>query len=510
MTVTDTPQAADIPRTAEQWAVTARNMPIQSRAFIDGAFVDARSGATIDSISPVDGSVITSFAACEVADVDDAVAAARRAFDDGRWSEASPRVRRETLLDLARLVRAHRITLGAMITLDAGRPISAALGEVDHTADVIQFFAEAIDKTFGEVPPTATSAFATVTRDPIGVVGAVVPWNFPLSMPVWKIAPALSVGNSVVVKPAEQAPLVVQAFAELVAAAGVPDGVFNVVPGMGETAGAALGRHRDVDKIAFTGSNAVGRLFQTYAAQSNLKSVSLELGGKSPQIVLADAPDLDAAARAGALGGFVNQGEMCSAGSRLIVEESILDEFLIKLQSARESWLPGDPFDPETTMGPLIDAESLSRVRGFIDSGSASGATLFAGGDSQAPAGLGGGFYLDPVIFTDVDNSMPIAREEIFGPVLSVIAASDADHALRIANDSRFGLAAAVWSTDVRTIHKFTRRLRAGTVWVNCYNKADVNVPFGGYKESGSGRDKSLHCLEQYTQLKTTWMDLDV
>ncbi|MFG3205106.1 aldehyde dehydrogenase [Streptomyces sp. NPDC048192] len=478
-----------------------------TRLYIGGQRVDALDGATFERISPRDGRVIARVAEGGAQDVDRAVADARRAFDSGVWSGLHPRQRRVVLQRLARLVEEHAEELALLESVDMGKPFAHALAvDLRVTVQTLDFYAEAADKQYDEVAPTARDVLATVTREPLGVVGAVVPWNFPLMMAVWKIAPALAVGNAVVLKPAEQSPLTALRFAELATEAGVPDGILNVVTGFGPTAGAALGRHPDVDAITFTGSGEVGRLFMRYAAESNLKQVSLELGGKSPQIVLPDAPDLAVVAKAVAGGIFFNQGEVCSAGSRLLVHRSVKDELLDLVVREASRTVVGDPLDPRTEVGALVEEKHLERVLGHVRGAVEDGARTVLGGN-RVLTGTGG-CYVEPTVFDRVDPGMRIARQEVFGPVLAVIEFEDAEDAVRIANGTDYGLAAAVWTRDLSTAHRMARAVRAGTVWVNCFDDSDITVPFGGYAQSGFGRDKSLHALEKYTQLKTTWIKL--
>ena len=487
------------------WQDKAATLSIEGRAFIDGAYRDAQSGRTFDCVSPIDGKLLAKVADSGAADVDAAVAAARRAFDAHVWSGLNPRKRKSVLQRWARLMREHLDELSLLETLDAGKPIADTTSvDVPGAAYCVEWFAEAIDKVGGEVVPSDHHLVGLVTREPIGVVAAVVPWNFPLLMAAWKFGPALAAGNSVVLKPSEKSPLTAIRVAQLAHDAGIPAGVFNVVPGGGEP-GKLLALHADVDCLAFTGSTNVGKLIMQYAGQSNLKRVWLELGGKSPNIVLPDCPDLDRAANAAAGAIFYNMGEMCTAGSRLLVHRDIKDAFLERLAVAARGYTPGNPLDPQTSMGAIVDQVQLDRVLGYIEAGRAEAKLLLGGSRVKQESG---GFYIEPTVF-DVKPDAKIAREEIFGPVLSVITFDTVEEAVRIANDSDYGLAAAVWTANLTTAHEVARSLRAGTVWVNCYDEGgDMNFPFGGYKQSGNGRDKSLHALEKYTELKSTLVRL--
>ncbi len=485
----------------------AEGLSYRNQAFIDGQYVDAASGQTFDCVSPANGKALAQVAACDAEDVDRAVAAARRAFEDGRWRDMAPAQRKKTLQKFADLIESHATELALLETLDMGKPIrDSANIDIPAAANCIRWYAEAIDKVYDEIAPTPADSVAMITREPLGVVGAVVPWNFPLLMAAWKIGPALATGNSIIVKPAEQSPLTMIRVAELAAEAGIPDGVLGVLPGFGETAGQALGRHMDVDCIAFTGSPEVGKYFLKYAGESNMKRVSIESGGKTPNIVMADAPDLDAAATAAAWGIFFNQGEVCNAGSRLLVEESVKDRLLDKVMEVGKAMRVGDPLDPATQIGAIVDDTQLDRVMGYIDTGQKEGAKLAMGGERILAET--GGYYVEPTVFDDVRNDMTIAQEEIFGPVLSTITFREPEEALEIANDTIYGLAAAVWTRDINKALKTAKALRAGSVWVNCFDAGDMTMPFGGYKQSGFGRDKSLHAMEKYTQLKSTWIQL--
>ena len=492
-------------KTLAYWQDKAATLSIEGRAFIDGEYRHAANGRSFDCLSPIDGKLLAKVADSAAEDVNAAVAAARRAFDSRVWSGLNPRRRKAVLLRWAALMREHLDELSLLETLDAGKPIGDTTSvDVPGAAYCVEWFAEAIDKVGGEVAPADHHLVGLVTREPIGVVAAVVPWNFPILMASWKFGPALAAGNSVVLKPSEKSPLTAIRIAQLAHEAGIPAGVFNVVPGAGEP-GKLLALHPDVDCLAFTGSTNVGKLIMQYAGQSNLKRVWLELGGKSPNIVMPDCADLERAANAAAGAIFYNMGEMCTAGSRLLVHRDIKDEFLDKLIAAARSYTPGNPLDPKTSMGAIVDQVQLDRVLGYIEAGRAESKLLLGGGRVNLESG---GYYIEPTIF-DTQADAKIAREEIFGPVLSVITFDTAEEAIRIANNSEYGLAAAVWTSNLTTAHEMARSLRAGTVWVNCYDEGgDMNFPFGGYKQSGNGRDKSLHALEKYTELKSTLVRL--
>jgi 4-guanidinobutyraldehyde dehydrogenase / NAD-dependent aldehyde dehydrogenase len=479
------------------------NVSLPTQSFIGGKYVDAISGETLPCIFPGDGSVIGHVAACDAKDIELAVKSARRAFDSGRWSRMAPQERRKILLRFSELILGHADELATLETLNVGKPlVNARNGDIPSAAHCIGWFGEAIDKIYGEVGPTPHDLTAMITREPLGVVGAVVPWNYPLSMAAWKIAPALATGNSVILKPAEQSPFTALRIASLAMEAGLPEGVLNVVSGYGETAGQALGRHMDVDCLTFTGSTEVGKLFMRYAGESNAKRVSLELGGKSPQVVLADA-DLDAAAAGVASGIFVNAGQVCNAGSRLVVEASVKDRLLERIVAHAEALRLGNPFDAETKLGPVVSKEQYDRVLSYIDAGRSAGATVVTGGGNALAET--GGYFIKPTIFDDVRNDMKIAQEEIFGPVLSTISVGSMEEAVAVANDTIYGLAAAVWTNDIKKAQWASKSIRAGVVWVNCFDRGNMSVPFGGFKQSGHGRDKSLHAMDKYTDWKAVW-----
>ncbi|MEB6589048.1 aldehyde dehydrogenase [Pseudomonas asiatica] len=493
--------------TLEFWQQRASDLYLPANALIDGKPVNAQGGATFAAINPATNKVLAQVAACGQAEVDLAVASARRAFEQGPWPRMAPAERKKVLLRLAELIMAHREELALLDSLNMGKPVMDAYNiDVPGSAHVFAWYGEALDKLYDQVAPTAPNALATITREALGVVAAVVPWNFPLDMAAWKLAPALAAGNSVVLKPAEQSPFSALRLAQLALEAGLPEGVLNVVPGLGEQAGQALGLHPDVDCLVFTGSTQVGKYFMQYSAQSNLKQVWLECGGKSPNLVFENCQDLDLAAEKAAFGIFFNQGEVCSANSRLYVQRSIHDEFIERLQAKARHWSPGNPLDPASRAGAIVDAEQAGRIEAAITRAGQEGAGLVCGGRRLTIDGSDN--YIEPTIFAGVDGRMSLAREEVFGPVLAVSAFDTEEQAVRLANDSVYGLAASVWSDDFNQVHRVARALKAGTVSVNTVDALDVTVPFGGGKQSGFGRDLSLHSFDKYSQLKTTWYQL--
>ena len=488
----------------KEWNDLAAQIKPSRQLFINGRFEDAASGKTFDTINPATGEVIASIAEGDSVDIDRAVTAARNSFDHGVWSEEAPMNRKAVLLKLADLIRSNLDELALLDSMDMGKTVEdAATVDVPGSALFFQWYAEAIDKIYDEVAPTGPGDLALITREPLGVVGAVVPWNFPLDMATWKAAAALAAGNSVVLKPAEQSPLSALRLAELAMEAGLPEGVLNVVTGYGETAGRALGLHQDVDCLAFTGSTPVGKMFQQYAGQSNMKQVWLETGGKSPNLIFADCDNLEAAADMAAFGIFFNQGEVCSANSRLLVERSIHQDFVQMLIARAENFQPGNPLDPSSKMGAIVSQEQYDRILKMIASGKKD-ADCVTGGNAIKIDNCG--LYVEPTIFDNVRCGSEIETDEIFGPVLSVIPFDTEEEAVTIANNTIYGLAASLWTGNLSRAHRVSRKLKAGTVSVNTVDALSPMTPFGGFKQSGVGRDLSLHALDKYTALKTTWI----
>jgi aldehyde dehydrogenase (NAD+) len=477
--------------------------PSVTRLLINNRWVPSESGKTFATINPSTGEEICQVAEADAADVDKAVKAARAAFE-GPWRKMRASERGRLLYRLADLIEANADELARLETLDNGKPLSIAKAvDVAKTVACYRYFAGWADKVQGKTIPIDGDFFCYTRHEPIGVVGQIIPWNYPMLMQSWKLAPALATGNTVVMKPAEQTPLSALRIGELLLEAGYPEGVVNILPGFGPTAGAALARHMDVDKVAFTGSTEVGRLIMTAAAQSNLKRVTLELGGKSPNIIFADT-DLDAAVEGAHMGVFVNQGQSCCAGSRVFVEEKIYQQFVEKSVARATKRRVGDPLDPSTDQGPQVDQSQFDRIMGYIESGRTQGATLACGGERVGNRG----YFIRPAVFSDVHDDMKIAQEEIFGPVMSVISFKDMDEVIARANKTDYGLAAGVWTNDIKKAHAVANGVRAGTVWVNCYHVLDARAPFGGFKQSGMGRELGEYALHEYTEVKAVTVKL--
>ena len=493
--------------TYSDWQSRAETLEIEGRAFIDGQYVNALSGQVSESINPSNGRKLAEVALCGPEDADQAVKVARRAFESGVWSKMVPMERKKILIRWADLIEQNLEELALLESLDAGKPISDTLNsDIPSAANTIRWTGEAIDKAYEQIAPTGHDSLALVTRLPLGVVVAIVPWNYPMTTTAWKLAPALATGNSVVLKPDPKTPLTALRIAQLASEAGLPDGVLNVLPGDGATLGRHLCLHQDVDGQTFTGSTAVGKLLTQYSGQSNLKRTFLELGGKSANIIFADA-NLEKAASLAAIAGFYNCGQTCTAGTRLLIEQSVYDEFLAMVVEKSKGWIPENALDPATRMGPVIDKNQFETISKYVSLGLEEGAQLASGG-AQVLA-ESGGYYHQATIFSGANNQMRIAREEIFGPVISAIPFSDATEAVSIANDSPYGLAGAVWSRNINTAHKVAAAVRTGTMGINNYFGGDITVPFGGFKESGNGRDKSMHAFDDYTELKTTWIEFE-
>ena len=485
--------------THKEYKAIEKSLDFPTNAFINGQFKSSKSGNTFETINPATGKVIANIAACNSEDVDHAVTKAREAFDQGHWSKLHPNERKEGLIKLSKLIKRNIHELAVMESVDSGKPIrDCETIDLPETIACLLWHAEAVDKIYDQTAPAGEDALGVIVREPVGVVGCVLPWNFPLLMMAWKIAPALAAGNSVIVKPAEQTSLTALRLAELAIDAGIPRGVLNVIPGLGPDVGEPIGLHPDVDMVSFTGSTETGRRFLRYSADSNLKKIVLECGGKNPAIVLDDAEDLDLVAEHIVNAAFWNMGENCSAASRLIVQENIKDALLEKMLAHLRDWKTGDPLNPSNYLGSLVDSEHFKKVTSYLKNDN-----MITGGKTEKPN------YVLPTIFDHVDPNSKLAQEEIFGPILSVITVKTLDEAIAVANNTEYGLTASVFTANGKKAIRAARAIKAGTVTVNCYGEGDMSTPFGGYKQSGfGGRDNSIHAHDQYTELKTIWIDL--
>ena len=493
--------------TLKEYQAIAANMTFPVNAFINGKFQAPRSGKRMESVNPATGAVLTEVAACDSSDVDYAVEKAREAFDSGAWSKMHPSRRKEMMIQLCKLMHRHRHELAVMESLDSGKPIrECALTDVPETINCLKWHAEAADKLYDQVSPSGDDALGLIVREPAGIAACVLPWNFPLMMLAWKIGPALASGNCVIVKPAEQTSMTALKVAELAAEAGFPDGVLNVLPGEGPDVGEPMGRHRDIQVVSFTGSTEIGRKFLEYSAQSNLKRIVLECGGKNPAVVLQDADRLDHAARQIVFSALWNMGQNCTANSRVIVHRDVREALVERMLEQLRTWKTGDPLDPTNHLGAIVSREQYDKILGYLDIGRSEKANVLAGG---SPIEIGDGLFIEPTFFDRVTPEMTVAREEIFGPVVSIVEVSSDAHALQVANDTCYGLQASLYTSNVRNAHRYARALQAGTVSVNCYAEGDITTPFGGYKLSGfGGRDNSLQAHDQYCETKTIWLDL--
>jgi len=493
--------------TKTEYSAIAKSIALPNKAFINGTFVDALSGQTMPTENPATGKILTEVASCNADDVNVAVANAKAVYEDGVWSKRSPSERKEAVLKLADLIEEHAVELAVLETLEAGKPIHECVKtDLPETISCIRWYAEAADKIYDQISPTGHDALATIRREAVGVVACVLPWNFPLMMLAWKLAPALMMGNSVIIKPAESTSMTTLKVAELAIEAGIPAGVFNVLPGLGPEVGEPLGMHDDVQVVSFTGSTATGRHFLRYSALSNLKRVVLECGGKSPSVILSDAKDLDSIAENVVNAALWNMGQNCTANSRIIIHKDLKTALTQKIIEQLDEWQTGDPLDPQHMLGSIINKEQYEKILRYIEIGKQEGAKLIYGGNALS---INNGLFIEPAIFDNVTPEMTIAIEEIFGPVFGLIEAASDEEAIAIANDSCYGLQASLYTSDLKKAHLYAQQLQAGTVSVNCFSEGDVSTPFGGYKLSGfGGRDNSLMAFDQYSEVKTTWFDL--